>query len=265
MSAKNGNAFSFSIGNLLEFCRMNKKVFWLSLIAVAVSFAGGFLLANALNRKELAFLRSENERLKSGPANNDTALTLTDEEIRKTIAEADQNPQNFSFQKNRGLALYRYAATTKDANLLAEAARILLRAHELETKDYAVIVGLGNTYFDIGYFKKDNDAFQKSREIYQKALEQKPADADVRTDLGLTYFLQNPPNYEKSMEEFQKSLKANPKHEKTLQYSIQTLLRQNNVSEAEKFLTQLKNANPNNESLAELASQISLQKNNQNQ
>jgi hypothetical protein len=44
---------------------MNQKVFWLSIVAVIVSFIGGFLLANALNRNELTTLRAENERLKN--------------------------------------------------------------------------------------------------------------------------------------------------------------------------------------------------------
>ena len=46
---------------------MKNKSFWISIIAVIISFAGGFILANAFNRIELDALRAENARLKSEP------------------------------------------------------------------------------------------------------------------------------------------------------------------------------------------------------
>ncbi len=222
-------------------------------------------MANALNRNELNSLRAENERLaKSTDQMSQSVLefALSDEEIREKIAEADRNPKNFTFQKNLGLALYRYAAMKQDAELLAEVGRILTRAFESNRQDYDVAVTLGNIFFDIGYFKKDDEQFQKAREFYQTALEQRPNDADVRTDLGLTYFLTNPPENDAAISEFQKSLQINPKHEKTLQVMAQLLLSQNKTEEAEKYIVRLKNVNSNNQFLPELESQISQIKNN---
>ncbi|MCY7374953.1 MAG: tetratricopeptide repeat protein [Pyrinomonadaceae bacterium] len=238
---------------------MKGKVFWLSIVAVVISFAGGFLMANALNRNEMNQLRAENGRLTAAQTEakqDESGLSLSDEEVRDRIAEADKNPSAAAFQKNLGLALYRYAAMKQNADLLAEVSRLLNRAFENNPKDYDVVVTLGNIYFDIGYFKKDNAQFEKAREFYQKALEQKPNDVDVRTDLGLTYFLTVPPEYEKAIAEFQKSLQSNPKHEKTLQVIAQTLLAQNKVSEAEKYVARLKEANADNQYLAQLESQI---------
>jgi tetratricopeptide (TPR) repeat protein len=243
---------------------MNGKVFWLSIAAVVVSFVGGFLLANALNRSELSTLRAENERLKTSPndpAENQAGQTLSSEEIREKIAEADRNPNNYPFQKNLGLALYRYAAMKQDADLLAEAGRLLNRAFAADKNDYDVTVTLGNIGFDVGYIKKDNAGFEKAREFYRLALEQKPKDVDVRTDLGLTYFLVNPPEYEKAVGEFQKSLQTNPKHEKTLQVMTETLLSQNDHAEAEKYLKRLKEVNSKNQYAAELETRISQIKN----
>jgi tetratricopeptide (TPR) repeat protein len=244
---------------------MNGKLFWLSIIAVIVSFLGGFLLTNALNRNELNSLRAENERLaKSTNQTSQSAseIALSDGEIREKIAEADRNPKNFAFQKNLGLALYRYAAMKQDAELLADIGRILTRAFESNRQDYAVAVTLGNIFFDIGYFKKDDGQFQKAREFYQAALEQKPDDADVRTDLGLTYFLVNPAENDAAFGEFQKSLQINPKHEKTLQVTAQLLLSQNKTEEAEKYVARLKDVNLNNQFLPALESQILQNKNN---
>ncbi len=238
---------------------MDGKVFYLSLVAVIVSFVGGFLLANALNRSELNNLRAEIERAKNSQneaTQNQSGLTLSEEEIREKIAEADRDPNNFDFQKNLGLALYRYAAMKQDAELLSEVGRLLNRAFESNKQDYDVAVTLGNIYFDIGYFEKDNAQFQNARKFYLIALEQKPNDADVRTDLGLTYFLVNPPEAEKAISEFQKSLQTNPKHEKTLQVLTQTLLSQNNTLEAEKYLAKLKEVNSGNQYLSEMETRL---------
>lgn len=236
---------------------MGKKVIWISILAVIISFIGGFLLANALNRSELNALRAEFGRLKDAPAPPAGEPDLSADEIRQRIAEADGNPENFSFQKNLGLALYRYGAMKQDSALLTETSRILERANSLNPKDYEIIVALGNIYFDLGYINKDNEQFKKSRELYEKALRQRPSDVDVRTDFGLTYFLENPPQNEKAIAEFQKSLQENPQHEKTLQFLIQAYLKTGKKSEAENSLAQLKKINPNAPSLDEIEKQIS--------
>lgn len=238
---------------------MNTKAIWLSILAVVISFIGGFFFANALNKSELEKLRIENSGLKNSPANsnqNESEKTLSDEEIQRRIAEADQNPNNIQAQKNLGIALYRYAAMKQDAKLLLEVARLLNRAYEKNPADKDVIITLGHLYYDIGYFQKDNASFEKAREFYQIVLIQTPNDVDVRTDYGLTYFLQNPPEYDKAVAEFQKSLQENPKHEKTLQFLIQTLLKQGKTQEAENYLAKLKEVNPNTPSLSEIQTQI---------
>jgi len=248
---------------------MNSKVFLLTIIAVAVSFVGGFLLANGLNKSELNTLRGENEGLKNNQNNSSRVNqehSLSEAEIRAKIAEADNNPDNLAFQKELGTALYRYAAMKQNVELLPESARLLNRFYQKNPKDLEVLVTLGNIYFDTGYYKKDNGQFQKSREFYQPALEQKSDSADIRTDLGLTYFLTDPPENEKAIAEFQKSLQINPAHEKTLQVLIQAYLNQNQTAEAEKFLAKLREVNAQNRTLPELESQIAQIKNNsQNQ
>lgn len=243
---------------------MNSKFIWLSVVAVVISFIGGFLLANALNRSEMDVLRAENGRLKNAQtagANDD----LTEDEIRQRIAEADQNPTNFSFQKSLGLALYRYGVMKQDTGRLEEVARILQRAYELNPKDYEVLVALGNLYFDLGYFKKENDKFQKAREYYDLALKLRPGDVDVRTDLGIAYFLENPPQNVKAIAEFERSLQENPKHQKTLQFLIQALIKEGKKAEAENYLERLKEIDPNTPTLSEMETQMTqADVNNQN-
>lgn len=238
---------------------MNSKAVSISILAVVISFIGGFFLANALNKNELETLRVENNRLKNSPNNStivESEMNLTDEEIRQKIAEADQNPNNLQFQKSLGTALYRYGSMKQDAKILAEAARILTRVYEKNPTETDAAVMLANSYFDIGYFQKDNENLAKAQKIYQKVLEQTPKDFDVRTDYALTFFLQNPPEYEKAVAELKKSFQVNPKHEKTLQFLVQILLKQRKSQEAETYLAKLKEINPNTPSLAEAQTQL---------
>ncbi len=198
----------------------------------------------------MSALRAENENLKKNQTatnQTDDELSLTDDEIRAKITDADRNPNNLAFQKNLGMALYNYASMKQNAELLQEVLRLLTRVYDANPNDYETVVALGNVNFDIGYFKKDNEHLKKSRAFYQKALEQKPKDADVQTDLGLTYFLSNPPETDAAIADFQESLLANPKHEKTLQVLIQALISVNKRDEAEKYIARLKEINPNNQ------------------
>jgi tetratricopeptide (TPR) repeat protein len=252
-----GDAHRYLKTILVKFYRMDKRLVWISVLGVVISFVGGFLLANAFNRSEMDALRAENARLKDSQTKTASQPDLTPEEIRQRIAQADQNPGNFSFQKNLGIALYRYAAMKKDAELLADTSRILVRANELNPKDYEILVALGNLFFDIGYIRKDDEKFGQSREFYEKALSQRPGDVEVRTDYGLTFFLENPPNNEQAIAEFQKSLAENPKHERSLQFLIQAYLKTGKKSEAENYLAQLKQINPNAPSLSEIETQVS--------
>jgi tetratricopeptide (TPR) repeat protein len=239
---------------------MNTKIFWLSILAVILSFAGGFYLANALNRNELTALRTDNERLKKNEADktqSQTETTLTEDEIRQKIAEADKNPNDFSFQRNMGLALYRYGAMKQDVNLISESARLLQRTFNNNPKDYDVTVALGNAYYDEASIKKDNESFKKSREFYAKALEQKPDDADVRADFGSTFLFAEPAETAKAIAELEKSLQINPKNERALLFITQAFLKDNNTGEADKYFARLREINPKTPDIAELKAQIS--------
>lgn len=237
---------------------MNRQTILIIIVAALGGLVGGFLLANAINRNEITTLRAEYERLKSQPnaASNSSSTELSDEEIAATIQRADQNPNDFQIQRSHGIALYRYAAMKQNVDLLQQSARILERAASLQPNDYDVIIGLGNAHFDIGYFSKNNESLAKAREIYTKGLAMKPGDVEVRTDVGLTYFLETPPNLESAAAEFRKSLEKNPRHEKTLQFLVETLAKQNKTSEAAEYLDKLRSVNPQNQSIAELNSLI---------
>jgi len=86
--------------------------------------------------------------------------------------------------------------------------------------------------------------------------EDKAYDPDVRTDLGLTYFLYEPPDLETAIAEFKRSLSVDPNHEKTLEFLIQALTKQQKPDEARQYLAKLKSAHPDSEAITGLSSLI---------
>jgi tetratricopeptide (TPR) repeat protein len=221
-------------------------------ICLVVGFAGGFVLANFLNRSEISRLEAEAKSRAAAPAGQQTGQQgslLTDEEINAKLKEAEQNADNFAFQKALGLGLYRYGTLRNDTSVIERAIPVLERANSLNPDDYDVIVGLGNAWFDVGYLNKENPPLEKAREFYRKALEKRPGDVDVRTDLGLTYFLYQPPDRNAAIAEFRRSLSESPKHERTLQAMIETL--RADGKDASEFIERLRAVNPKNTLLSE--------------
>ena len=236
---------------------MNGRTLLIAVIAAVFGLVVGFLVANSINRNELSRLRAENDRSKNeGLADSGASSksTLTSDEINATIAKADQSPTDFEIQRNVGIAIYRYAAMKQDEELIRRSVRILERAAALRPDDHDVALTLGNANFDVGYFAKDNEALKKARELYKRTLATNPGNVDVITDVGLTYFLQTPPDFEHAVGEFRRSLEKDPKHEKTLRFMVEALIKQNRSPEASQYLERLRMVNPQNESIGELTS-----------
>ncbi len=232
---------------------MQAKHYLATALVALLTFVGGFLLANSLNRAETERMRSEIEKSAQKTASQGD-LELTETEIDSKVAEADARPQDLLFQKNLGIALYRYGAMKQDVGTIEKAIKLLERANKLNPNDVDILIALGNAHFDIGYFNKVNNSLEKARSYYDAAVKIRPQDVELRTDLGLTYFLQQPSDLEKASSEFDRALAINPEHEKTLQFYIQTLAKQNNAAKASELIERLRKANPQNPALPELAS-----------
>lgn len=238
---------------------MEKNTILVAAVCTLLGFAFGFFLANTFNRGEMDVLRAENERFRSNSSNTAQQANqteLAESEIQAKISEADANPGNLGYQRNLGLALYRYASMKQDVRLLGESARLIERAISLSPKDRELKVAAGNANFDIGYFGKKNESFEKARKYYSSALADDPTDSDVMTDVGLSYFLQEPQDLVAADREFFRSLKIDPKNEKTLQFAIQTLWRLGRAYEASGLLEQLRAINPEGPAVKELSTML---------
>lgn len=238
---------------------MDAKHFLLVVLIVILAFAGGFMFSNSLNRSEIARMGGELEAARSA-AKSQTGdrsdLNLTTEEIDAKIVEADANPRNFNFQKSLGLALYRYGAMKQDPSVIEKAIKLLDRANGMDGNDSDVLVALGNSYFDIGYIRKENQPLIRARDYYERALKARPGDVELRTDVALSYYLQEPPELEMAATEFERSLALDPKHEKTLQFYAQTLVKQGKTVKAGEVLDRLRSVHPQNPFLGEIQNLI---------
>lgn len=238
---------------------MDKNTILIAAIALLGGFIGGFLLANSMNRAEMTALRAGVPQTATSTATSTqpASETLSPEEIKAKIAEADSNPDNFAFQKSLGVGLYRYGAMKQDLAVLEQSARILTRANSLDPKDFDVLVSLGHAHFDVGFAKRGQKQFETAREVYNKALAVKPNDADVRADLGISYFVQPTPDLTKAAAELEKVSAVDPRHDRSMQFLVEIYVKQNKIADAERTLAKIKEINAANPAIPQLVSMIS--------
>lgn len=232
-------------------------------------FVLGFILANAMARSaneqvragSMAAANANSEQSVNGggaqsSSGNNAQPSISDEELRSAIARADARPDDIKLQHDFGMALYRY----QDPRYFPDVARFLKRALDADPSNRELTVMLGNVLFDIGQ-SSDPERFADARVYYQKALEMKADDENVRTDLGLTYFLGRPSDPQRAIVEYRKSLALNPRHENTLQALASALLATGKRDEAQKRVEELQKINPQHPALSNLRAQLAQSKN----
>jgi tetratricopeptide (TPR) repeat protein len=72
-----------------------------------------------------------------------------------------------------------------------------------DPENFAVLVALGNAYYDCGTWRKAIIA-------YERALQLEPRNADIRTDMGTSY--RNLGQYERALMEYRIALENDPSH-----------------------------------------------------
>lgn len=240
---------------------MDKNTVLYVIAALLLGFIGGFLLANSMNRSEISALRAQSVQSAAANTNlataaNNSEPSLTDDEIQAKLAAADRDPSNFTYQKNLGTALYKYASMKDTPNLLPDVVRLLERADSLNDKDLDVIVTLGDAHFDLGFQKKDTTEFEKARETYARALAIRPDDPEVQTDNAISWFVQPSPDYQKAAAALEKVIAANPKHTRSMQFLAQVYIQQGKKADAQKLVDRIKAIDPANNAIPDLNKQL---------
>lgn len=96
------------------------------------------------------------------------------------------------------------AALAADVESLAAPLKVALGA---DPKNFEALVQLGNLYYD-------KQTFAPAIEYYRRALDLRPHDINVRTDLGTAYWYSGFP--QNAIAEYKKSLAVDPGHSQTL-------------------------------------------------
>lgn len=256
---------------------LNKKVLVVGALGVVLGFLVGFFVADGINRGEHQKLLGELAAARAGTASQggsaggarqtsapggDSSPALTEENIVNGIKRADQSPQDADMQKKVGQGILLYASESGSASYLADGARILKRAHELDPKDYKTAVLAGDAQFLVER-QGGGDArmVAEARKLYESALAVKPEDAVVRTKLGLTYFYDSPPNPQRAIGEYRRALQADPRQEMALQSLATALIDTGSFEEAARRLDELEKLTPSNPELPGLRGQLEQKKN----
>ncbi|MDQ3819000.1 MAG: tetratricopeptide repeat protein, partial [Acidobacteriota bacterium] len=162
--------------------------------------------------------------------------------VQEAINQAKSDQTNFAAQMKA--ADYAYQVQRFD-----DAIQFLQRAKQLQPDSYEAIVQLGNVNFDA-------NRFEEAEKWYTAALQKKPEDVNVRTDLGLTFLLREPANLDRAITEFRSSLEREPKHIQTLQNLTVALTRKGDAAQARTVLAKLEEVSPGNPAITTLRGDV---------
>ena len=230
-------------------------------IAVLLGFAGGFLLANALNRSGMDRLDSG---LKSSSGQGKTTekpgnLDLAESEIREKLSQAANDPENFPLQKGLGLALYQFAALKQDEKRLDDVEVLLQRAYALNPDDYEVLVAFGSINIDLAKIQKDPLKIKKARGIFAKALEKNPKDVRVLNTLASTYLAGDDPDPDRAIIYLNDAMSADKRNEAALLNLASAYLAKGNTAKAREYVSKLKELNRSNPEIIRIEGKIQME------
>lgn len=242
---------------------MKKENVLFGIVGLIIGLIIGFAVTNSINRNaysQMATQSAPNPTL-SGNLPQVSNQVVRDQpgtggampQIQQTLDRAKNEPNNFEAQMAAGDMYYRIQR-------FDEAAGYFEKAIQIKPDDYDAVVKAGNARFDAGAIKMENggdgtEDFKRAEKIYASALEKRPNDTDVRTDLGLTYLYRKPKDIERALKEFQVSFSANPNHEITLQSMALALKEKGDAAGLQEMLAKLEKVNPDNRTLKQLRNQ----------
>jgi tetratricopeptide (TPR) repeat protein len=231
---------------------MNKENFLFGTIGLLLGLIIGFLFTNQINKSAMmpggAMMPASQANSALPPGHPDLADGQTAPsgaampEVQAAIDNAKKKPNDFEAQVK--VAELYYGIQNYD-----RAIEYLKKANQINPAAYEIVVNLGNANFDSGNFTE-------AEKWYLKALEKKPEDVNVRTDLGLTFIFRDTPNYDRAIQEFTRSLETDPNHIQTLQNLTVAYTKKGDAAKANVTLERLETADPTNKAIPQLRADI---------
>ncbi len=211
-------------------------------IGLAAGLMIGFIFANSLNRTGAgsattsAAMPGNNALPPDHPAaavpGGQPAGGGAVPQVAEALDRAEKQPDNFDAQMAAGDLHYRIQR-------FADAAKFYEKANRMKPDATEPMVRAGNAYFDA-------EQYEPAEKWYLEALKKNPNDANVRTDLGLTFYLRTPRDIERAVKEFDAALSIEPDKEITLQNLALAYRDGGDKENFEKTLEKLRKINPNN-------------------
>ena len=231
---------------------MNKENTLFGIVGLLLGLIIGFMFANNVNQKGVmpvpaAAAVKQNPNMPEGHpdisgATNPAAAAVSAPQAQEAIEKARAAPDNFEAQMKAAELNYQIEAYDK-------AVEFLKQANKIKPEDYETVVNLGNATFDSGNYAE-------AEKWYASALDKKPEDENVRTDLGLTFIFRDPPNYDRAIKEFEQVLAKNINHPQALQNLTVAYTKKGNAAKAKETVDKLEQVDPTNVSIAKLREDI---------
>lgn len=230
---------------------MTKENFLFAIIGLFAGCIIGFMFANSINQNAMqnmnpAMNPAIDPNAQMPPGHPDIGSGNSgggmQSQVQAAIDKAKAEPENFEAQIKAAEVFYQIQR-------FDGAIEYLKQANKIKPDDYETIVNLGNTNFDTGNYTE-------AEKWYSSALAKKADDADVRTDLGLTFMFRSPPDYERAIQEFNRSLETDPNHVQALQNLTVAYTRKGDAEKASATLGRLETADAKNTSLTKLREDI---------
>jgi tetratricopeptide (TPR) repeat protein len=230
---------------------MNKENVLFGIVGLLMGLIVGFMFANSVNQKAatpspMAAAIKPNANMPEGhpevPAGANPQAAAAMPQVQAALDKAKAEPDNFDAQIKAAEVNYQIEAYDKSIEFLKQ-------ANKLKPADYPTVVNLGNAYFDSGNYID-------AEKWYSQALETKPEDENVRTDLGLTFIFRDPPNYDRAIKEFEQVIAKNINHPQALQNLTVAYTKKGNAAKATETVDKLAEVDPTNASVAKLREDI---------
>lgn len=243
---------------------MNSKIILSAVVGILIGFAGGFFMANSINRSAALQQQTQNglpapnpqqglqppfanmPGAAAGSGNSGGGGGGAIQMVNDAIEKAKNEPENFEAQ-------YAAANMYYQIDRFAEALKYFENANRILPDHYLTLVRLGNSNYGLR-------KYEEAEKWYGRALELKPDDVDVRTDYGTTFFLREAKDFDRALKEYQISLEKNPTHEPTLQNLCAVYLEKGDRQNLADAVTRLEKVNPQNPTIAKFRQELSLNK-----
>lgn len=220
-----------------------------AIIGLLLGFIIGFMFASTISQRDRQPASATTARNQNLPpdhpalpaeAGKDPQQTFAD--VQAALKQAKEEPSNFDAQM-RAAELY-YQIQRYD-----QAIEFLLKANQLKPDSYEPVVNLGNVNFDAGHF-------EAAEKWYAAALQKRPDDVNVRTDLGSTFLSRQPPDLDRAIKEFRRSIELDPNHKQTIYNLVVAYLQKDDAREAQEMISKLEGIDPANQDLAKFKDKL---------